>query len=197
MKTSNLNFASIFILAIFSMVIIYGCSKTSVTPAASKLAANNANTTTSTKTDTIPVTPVKTTYSTVPLTGDQITLVPHYYKSQTADSSYLYFIAQTHNYYCGISTIDYTANIDASGNYAVNFIDVSQPSPCTIGQLPLGQAINFNHSSPNTIPNGTFPLSVTLNGTTYSGSIAATATTITFTWNYTAGVLIAPNQVSR
>jgi hypothetical protein len=197
MKTSNLNFASIFISAIFSMVIIYGCSKTSVTPAASKLASNNANTTTNTKSDTIPVTPTKTTYNTVPLTGDQITLVPYYYKSQTADSSYLYFIAQTHNYYCGTSTIEYTANIDANSNFVVNFTDVSQPSPCTIGQLPLGQAINFNHSLPNTLPNGSFPLSVTLNGTTYNGSITATSTTITFTWNYTAGVLISPNQISR
>ena len=197
MKTSNLNVASSFVLAIFSLFIVCSCSKTSVTPGAGKLATNNANATTNTKSDTIPVTPTKTTYSTVPLTGDQITLVPYYYKSQTADSSYLYFIAQTHNYYCGTSTIDYTANIDANSHYAVSFIDVSQPSPCTIGQLPLGQAINFNHSAPNTIPNGTFPLSVTLNGTTYNGSIVATSASIAFTWSYTAGVLIAPNQISR
>lgn len=183
-----------FICIVLAVFVIYGCNKSNLTPALNK---STTATTKATTTDTVATTPAKATYATTPLTGDEITLVPYFYKSQTADSSYLYFIAQTRNLYCGTSSIAYTANLDASGNYALGFIDVSQPSPCGIGESKLGQVINFNHLQPNTLPNGNFPIAVTLNGNTYTGSITATTTTITFTWNYSSGVLIAPNQISR
>jgi len=136
------------------------------------------------------------TYNYIPLTGDQITLVPHYYNNPTADSSYLSFVAQTQKSYCGISKLAVADSL-INNNYGIKFLYVIQPTPCTIGQSPIAATINFTQNLPGTLPDGTFPLSVTLNGTTYTGSIVATSTTITFNWNYTSGVLIAPKQISR
>ena len=137
------------------------------------------------------------TYTSIPLTGDQVTLVPHFYKSATSDSTYLVFVAQTKNIYCATSTLRETNSNDANGNYTLSFLDVSQPSICALGDGTIAAVVNFNQNQPAPLPVGTFPLNVTLNGTTYTGTIAATATTITFNWNYSAGVLISPKQISR
>jgi len=136
------------------------------------------------------------TYSYLQLTGDQITLVPHFYNNPTADSSYLSFVAQTKKPYCGTSKL-VVADSLINNNYGIHFLYVSQPSPCIIGQSPIAAVINFTQNQPGVLPIGTFPLSVTLNGTTYTGSIVATSTTITFNWNYTSGVLISPLQINR
>jgi hypothetical protein len=136
------------------------------------------------------------TYNYLPLTGDQITLVPHFYSNPTADSSYLSFVAQTQKSYCGTSTLTVADSL-INNKYGINFLYVKQPTQCTIGQSPIAAVINFTQNQPGVLPNGTFPLSVMLNGTSYTGSIVATSTTITFNWNYTAGVLIAPKQISR
>jgi len=136
------------------------------------------------------------TYNYPPLTGDQITLVPHFYNNPVADSTYLSFVAQTKNYYCGTSKL-VVADSLINNSYGIRFLYVSQPSPCVIGQSPIAAVINFTQNQPGVLPIGTFPLSVTLNGTTYTGSIVATSTTITFNWNYTSGVLISPLQVNR
>ncbi|MFI5139121.1 MAG: hypothetical protein ACHQIM_14960 [Sphingobacteriales bacterium] len=135
-------------------------------------------------------------YNYLPLTGDQITLVPHFYNNALADSTYLSFVAQTKNSYCGNSVLSVADSLK-NNSFGINFIRVIQPSPCVIGQSPIAAVINFTQNQPGLLQNGTFPLSVTLNGTTYTGSIIATATTITFNWNYTSGVLIAPKQINR
>jgi hypothetical protein len=138
-----------------------------------------------------------TTYNTIPLTGDTITLVPHYYKSPIADSTYLSFVAQTKKYYCSNSSLKVSYS-STNNNYAINFLNVVQPSPCTLGETPIAAVISFTANQPAPLPNGTFPLAVTLNGTTYTGSIVVTSATITFNWNYTGGgVLISPKQISR
>ncbi|WP_259071531.1 hypothetical protein HDF24_26000 [Mucilaginibacter sp. X4EP1] len=135
-------------------------------------------------------------YTTTPLTGDQITLVPHFYSNPAVDSSYLTFVAQTHNVYCGTSKLNLTDSL-VNNTYAIDFLNVIQPTPCVIGSSPIGTVINFTQKIPGNLPNGTYPLSVTLNGTTYTGSIVATSTIITFKWNYNSGVLISPKQINR
>ena len=136
------------------------------------------------------------TYSYSSLTGDQITLVPHFYNNPGADSTYLSFVAQTKNYYCGSGKLLFTDSL-MNNSYGILFQSVKQPSPCTIGEIPIAAVINFTQNVPNPLPNGTFPLSVTLNNTAYTGSIVVTTSTITFNWNYTSGVLISPKQISR
>jgi len=135
-------------------------------------------------------------YIITPLTGDQITLVPHFYNNPAADSSYLTFVAKTHNSYCGISKLNLTDSL-VNKTYAIDFLNVIQPTPCVIGSSPIATVINFTQKMPGNLPNGTYPLSVTLNGKTFTGSIVATSTIITFKWNYNSGVLILPNQISR
>ena len=136
----------------------------------------------------------KTTYTNLPLTTDQITLVPYYHAF--ADSSYLSFVAQTHNYYCSNSQLTVADSL-VNNHYGIHFLYVSQPDPCVLGQTPIAAVLNFTQNQPGLLPNGTYPLSVTLNGTTYTGTIVATSTTITFNWNYTSGVLISPKQINR
>jgi len=223
MKTAIFSFLAIVLLVILSLFVLPGCNKSGVLPAANKTTASKS-TSLDGKSDTVTKPPVKkdtvakppvkkdtvakppvkkdtvakppVQYSTVPLTGDQITLVPHFYKSPTADSSYLYFVAQTKNFYCGISLL-HTSYSLTIGNYSIGFLDVVQPSPCVIGDGPIAATISFTTNPAGPMPVGTFPLSVTLNGTTYTGSITATATTISFNWTYTSGVLITPQQISK
>jgi hypothetical protein len=135
-------------------------------------------------------------YNITPLTGDQITLVPHFYSNPAADSSYLTFVAQTHNSYCSTSKLNLTDSL-VNNTYAIDFLNVIQPTPCVIGSSPIASVINFTQKLPGNLPNGIYPLSVTLNGTTYTGSIVATSTIITFKWNYNSGVLISPKQINR
>jgi hypothetical protein len=134
------------------------------------------------------------TYWYTQLTGDQITLVPHYVTGH--DSSFLQFVAQTKNYYCGTSRL-MEADSLIGGKYGIRFLDAMQPNPCVIGESPIAAVISFANNQPAPLPNGTFPLSVTLNNTTYTGSIVVTSATITFNWNYTAGVLISPMHINR
>jgi len=133
-------------------------------------------------------------YVFTPLTGDQITLVPHYVAS--GDSTYISFVAQTKNYYCSTGILQLTDSVK-NNQYFINFIRVWQQSPCTIGETPIAAVINFTANQPAPLPAGSFPLTVTLNGTTYTGTIQVTATTISFNWNYTSGGLILPTQISR
>jgi hypothetical protein len=173
---------------------IVSVSDNGATPVTASITVTAAESPTPTVTgDTSQHTPI--TWSVIPLTGDQITLVPYFHNSATADSSYLTFVAQTKNYYCGTSTLHISSSL-VNNNYSIGFLDVAQPSPCAIGNSPIAGVINFTHGATQ-LPTGTFPLSVTLNGTTYTGSIISTLTTISFSWNYTTGVLISPKQISR
>ncbi len=61
----------------------------------------------------------------------------------------------------------------------------------------ISAGVNFTQNETKTLANGTYPLNVTLNGTTYTGSIVVATSSITFNWNYTAGVVITPKQISR
>ena len=130
------------------------------------------------------------------LTGDQITLVPHYYHNAAADSSYLYFVAETSKSYCATGSF-YLSWGPHNGGYNINLMGIVQNSPCTGSQAPINGIIYLTQNDPAILPNGTTPLSVVLNGTTYTGSMVVTATAISFNWDYNAGVLISPKQVSK
>ena len=224
MKTALLGLMAILLLAMLSLFVLPGCNKSGVLPAVNKTTASKS-TSLDGKADTVAKSPVKkdtvakppvkkdtvakppvkkdtvarppVQYVIVPLTGDQITLIPHFYKSPTADSSYIYIVAQPKNGYCYTSVLQFSQSLDNSGNYSIRFLDVVEPLPCVGGNTPLFADINFPQTPGGKLPNGTFPLTVTLNGTTYTGSIVVTATAITFNWSYTSGVLIAPQQISR
>jgi hypothetical protein len=138
----------------------------------------------------------------ISIAGDQITLLAHYNKSTQSDSAHVYFNAQTtNNYQCSNSYLNYTHSLDASGHFSIGFIDMYQPAlkDCTTGNTTItSPVIPFMQSVQNTyLANGTFPLTVTLNGTTYTGSLTITVTDVTFNWTYTSGVMITPQHFTR
>ncbi len=138
----------------------------------------------------------------ISIAGDQITLLAHYAKSTKSDSAYVYFNAQTSNtYLCSNSSLNYTHSLDASNHFSINFIDMFQPATkdCTTGNttitspvIPFIQSVQNNY-----LANGTYPLTVILNGTTYTGSAVVTATDVTINWTYTSGVTITPQHFNR
>jgi hypothetical protein len=152
-----------------------------------------------------PAPPVDTTTTTathVPLTGDQITLTSHYNKSPNSDSAYVYFTAQTTKlYYCLNSYLTYNTTLNNTSGFTLNVVDILKPatsncqagnSKISTGAIPFRQAIQNSY-----LPAGSFPLRVTLNGTTYTGSVTVSATDINFNWTYTSGVTITPAHISR
>ncbi|WP_448698063.1 hypothetical protein ACFGVR_14675 [Mucilaginibacter sp. AW1-3] len=138
----------------------------------------------------------------ISIAGDQITLHSHYSPSSKSDSAYVYFTAQTTNtYQCSNSLLNYTHSLDASGHFGINFIDMYKPATinCQTGNTTItSPAIPFLQTIQNTyLASGTYPLTVGLNGVTYTGSVTITATDINFNWVYTSGVTIAPLHITR
>lgn len=149
-----------------------------------------------------PTPPPATGASHISIAGDQITLLAHYNKSTKSDSAYVYFNAQTaNNYTCSNSSLNYTHSLDASNHFSINFIDMYQPATkdCTTGNTPItSPVIPFINNVQNyALANGTYPLTVGLNGVTYTGSLTISATDVTFSWTYTSGVMITPQHFNR
>ena len=132
-------------------------------------------------------------YVNIPLTGGVDTIKPYYYRSQTSDSTDVYFIVTTGNSYCYSSKLNIADSV-SNNKYALSFLSVTEPAPCTFGSNPASAVIHFKYA-PVTLTNGTYPLTITLNGTTYTGSFAVTPTGISFNWSYTSGVIISPLQI--
>ncbi|MDB5115554.1 MAG: hypothetical protein JWQ79_1046 [Mucilaginibacter sp.] len=133
--------------------------------------------------------------------GEQITLLPSYYKSKNGDTTYMYFMAQTtKSYPCGNSTMVFTKSVNEN-NLGINFLGINQvdAGSCQIPNSHLtSQKIYFFYQGTTLSFNpGTYPLTVTLNGTTYTGSIVIAVNGITFNWDYTSGVIISPKYISR
>lgn len=152
---------------------------------------------------TIAVTQADTTRTTAthyPLTGDAITLTSHYSKSPGSDSAYVYFTAQTNKfYYCLNSYLTY--NVSLTGGFTLNIVDMVKPATtaCQVGSTRLTTAaIALRQNVVNNyLGAGTYPVTVTLNGATYTGNVVVTATDITFNWGYTSGVSITPMHITR
>lgn len=142
-------------------------------------------------------TPPPPTFTNLPLTGDQITLTPYLNEDKTADTAYIYFTATTTKSYCTASRLDASAYVDNSNNYTMGFLEVSQPDDCTTGTGPVSTTIYYTQNPARALSNGTYPLTITLNGNTYNGSIEVTSTAINFNWSYTSGVIFSQTQISR
>ena len=150
-------------------------------------------TTTVTVSSTIYAPPAGTTPTL--LTGDQISLTPGLYKSAAADTTYIYFNAYTTNTYCATNRLNISSSI-TSGNYVASFINVLPYGTCTGTMATLRAGINFRQT-PTVLANGTYPLTLNLNGTAYTGSIVVSTASVIFNWNYTAGVVLTNKTITR
>lgn len=124
--------------------------------------------------------------TTLPFTGDeQISITV--YKLDSAAYSGLILFARTANTYTCLGNYliaDLTTGLDA---YTINFGGVSVPADCTSG---LAKAGTFEYLIP--MADGTHTLTISFNGTTYTGSIVKTGSNYDINWSYTSGVTIGP-----
>jgi hypothetical protein len=190
------NLTYVVLALLLAIVVIAGCKKSE------NLVALNEKSTAALKvTDTVATPPATPKDSTklVPLTGDKIALLSGLYKSRLGDTTYVYFVAQTTNQYCASGNINFSNGLDANNNFSVDLINAQVPIACNVpnGTITSG-IIRFwqNNQNPYMV-NGSYPLKVTLNGNTYTGSINISPTAVTFNWNYTSGVIITPTQIMR
>lgn len=138
-----------------------------------------------------------------PITGD-IKLTPHFHQGTSADSTYLFFTAQTSNVSpCGNSYLEFGSFLTSDKNFIVSFngIESPEPSHCTGGGIPLTATVTFNGYHQNYVADtASYPLKIVLNNDaaqTYTGSINFSPTAISFNWNYNSGVVFTTKQISR
>lgn len=132
----------------------------------------------------------------ISLIGDQITLFPYFYKSKNTDSTYLAFTAVTKNYYCATDKLNVKDSL-VNNNFGVKFINVTQYGPCNSNSAQLSAGILFNQHPTQPLNNGTYPLKITLNDTTYTGNIVVSTSTISFTWPNSSRVMFSTTQINK
>lgn len=145
-------------------------------------------------TDTIyqPTGPAQDTLS---LVGDNVSLTP------TLDSAAnLIFLAQTTNTYGCLPSLVYsiTTGADGTGGITIDLQEVvaNGPDGCHEVENPAS-AYLFCPSPTSQWGPGNYPLSVLLNGVTYTGTLTITADAYSFSWNYTHGVTITSSQLKK
>jgi hypothetical protein len=127
----------------------------------------------------------------IPITaGDQITLTPISY-SDTG----LVLLAHTQDMYGdNYPSLGFSESGSIGGGYSFAFSNVTE-YPCTTpasGPTPATGSLSFTGLS-----NGTYNLTISLNGANYQGMIVATDTDCTFSWNYSSGIIISPLQIQK
>jgi hypothetical protein len=122
--------------------------------------------------------------------SDLITLTPISY-SDTG----LVLLAHTQNLYGnnypGLGILQATLSGDT---YSFGFDNVIE-SPCnysTPAPTPATGSVSLY-----TLNTGNYSVTVSVNGTSYQGSLSITATSCTFTWNYSSGVVISPLTITK
>ena len=137
--------------------------------------------------------PVPVDWDTTSLAGDVITLTP------VIDSNaQLIFIAQTGKSYYFASTLIYgvTAGPAWVGGLNVSFYGLVTAGNGTGGYQNPAVAYLFLDNL-NKPADGTYPLTVSVSGTAYTGSITVSGGLYTFHWTYTTGVVISPLTVGQ
>ncbi|MEP7232276.1 MAG: hypothetical protein ABI691_18580 [Ginsengibacter sp.] len=127
--------------------------------------------------------------TTIPLqSGEQVNITAS--KLDSGAYSGIIFYAQTANSYTCLSNYLLSTYTTNNNTYAIGFTGVSVPGNCTTGQAKAG---TFEYLLP--LSDGMHPLTITLNGTTYTGSIIRSGSSYTINWSYTSGVTISPSTL--
>ncbi|WP_184543399.1 hypothetical protein [Mucilaginibacter sp. FT3.2] len=132
----------------------------------------------------------------VSLAGDQITLSPGISVSPLKDSVGFDFNASTKNKYCSNGLLKYNKSVSADYHFNIDFLYVQEPKVCT-GTTDIPMIVSPLRFNNRYLVNGTYPLTVTLNGTTYTGNVIITSTLVTFDWKYTTGVVMSVKSYNR
>lgn len=131
----------------------------------------------------------------VSLIGDQITLSPGISLSTSQDSIGFDFNATTKNKYCASGLLKYNKSVSVDNHFNIDFLYVQESKTCTGNTIPMiVSPLRFNNRY---LVNGTYPLTVTLNGTTYTGNVIISSTQVIFDWKYTTGVVMSVKSYNR
>jgi hypothetical protein len=146
--------------------------------------------------DSVYAPPASLSFDTLSLAGDQLILQPQ----SDSNGALIFFAQSVKNYDCYPTSFMYgfTGGPNGASGLAFSFDKVVTESGgnCNGIKSPAYSYL-FVSSVMQGWGNGTFPLSVELAGTTYTGTVTISPTTYTFNWNYTSGVTISPLVVNR
>lgn len=102
----------------------------------------------------------------------------------------LIFYAHTQSSYTCFTNYLVSDFNQANNAYTINFTGVYVPAGCITGTATAG---TFEYFIP--MADGTHALTITLNGTTYTGSVVKAGSNYTINWSYTSGVAISPSTL--
>jgi hypothetical protein len=140
-----------------------------------------------------------TVYTTLPITNENITITPTYFKSPTSDSTYFKLSAQTgKTYACGSSVLNATKT-QSNNDFVINFKNIEQPDAANCyspnSRLILDFYFNQNPATPYSFGT-TYPLTITVGSTIYTGVITLNPTYMDIVWNYTSGVIMSSKHIT-
>lgn len=131
----------------------------------------------------------------IPITGD-INVSPDFYRIPSGDSVQVNFSLQTVNKYCSRGIIEYTSILDAAKNYSLDIGKIRAPKNCAGSLSPDMQVWAGYIFKRKLLGLGTHQISITYNGTTYTGTIIVNTTNIIINWNYTSGVIMLTHVIN-
>ena len=131
-------------------------------------------------------------YDTLSLAGVQVTLVPAV--DSGASGSNVVLLAESDKTFPCFPSFIYSLT-QATNGISLNLVDIVAGSSSGNCDGSHNQAVSYLFL--NELANGTYPFSVVANGVTYTGSLTVTDTGVSFTWNYTSGVIISPKQINK
>ncbi|MDB5003303.1 MAG: hypothetical protein JWQ34_1528 [Mucilaginibacter sp.] len=140
------------------------------------------------------------TYTTLPITNENVIVTPHYYKSPTSDSTYFTLSAQfTKVFPCGNSFIEASSS-QTNNNFIINFTDIKQPNgiDCSIVNTPIIYKLFYFYNKP-AMPyhfGTTYPLTIITGSKTYTGVITLNPTYMDIVWNYDTGVTMSSKHIT-
>ena len=145
--------------------------------------------------DSVYVPPIITGVDTISIDGAQLAITPQVNNDTTQVLSL--FVQTVNTYECFPTMIYSTSSAPGwTGGISADFTAVVQGSttPCSYSNPADAYLFPNSQSLP---ADGTYPLTIQVGTTVYTGSITVTDTTYVFNWTYTSGVTISPTTVAR
>ncbi len=139
--------------------------------------------------------PIITGVDTVSLNDAQLVIMP-LVNNDTTQALTLY--VKTVNTYSCFPSIIYsiTSAPGWTGGISADFTSIVEGSTTACSYSNPANAYLFPNSQ--SIPaDGTYPLTIQVGTTVYTGSITVTDTTYIFNWSYTSGVIFSPSSINR
>jgi len=139
--------------------------------------------------------PVINNFDTLSLAGDRVTLTP----TAASDSGILFLAQSGKSYDCFPSFIySLEEGLNGAGGISIHFYSIVSGNATGNCNGSKNPAVSYLFATQaGKIPAGNYPFSVTINNSTYQGSLSVTATDYSFTWNDESEVIISPKKIKK